>query len=288
MTVPPDSQPVAGTRPAVGQDLLVPLECPQCNKRGWAQVDQLDRGMRCLDCRSWFQVDRNGQALLRRNPREREFTCPRCHVRGVALLDAQDHAVCSGCQLPLQRGPDGKLHSVLQVAAMWKELQEKSLLQRKEDQAAKHRQPSPVPSRAVLILGGCIAAALLALLTYWLLLPPSPTGLAEQLTQHCLAGDWERAELLVGDDEYELSDFERWRITHFASLQQKFRPQDATQIHVEVIDSGADQLVMRVLIRSKMLGTRAVLQYWTKEESGWSFDATASLHNPLQIGLARK
>lgn len=277
------SKPAVGERPIAGNDLFVPLECPKCSKRGWAHVDQLDRGMRCLECRTWFQVNRSGESLLRRNPREREFKCPRCHLSGFAVLDASDHATCTSCQLPLRCGPDGKLYSIERVAQLWREMQEKALLHRQQEQAAKGAQPSVLPSRIVLISGGAAGLVLLALLIYWIVTPTPPTSLAVQLVNHCLAGEWEKAELLVGEDEYELSDFQKWRVTHFASIQSRFRPNDSTSVKIEVVESDADQLVVRTIIRSKILGTRTMIQYWTKEETGWSFDATASLRDPRKV-----
>lgn len=286
MTEKPAAKSAVGDRPTAGNDLLVPLDCPKCNNRGWAQVDQLDRGMRCLECRTWFQVNRNGQSLLRRNPREREFKCPRCHAAALAVLDINDHAACTSCQLPLRCGPDGKLYSIERAAQLWREMREKALQHRQQEQAAKGVQPSTLPSRLVIISGGIAGVVLLAVLICWIVSPTPPTSLASQMANHCLAGEWERAELLVGDDEYELSDFQKWRVMHFASIQNKFRPNDPTSVKLEVVESDADQLVVRTIIHSKKLGIRTIVQYWTKEETGWSFDATASLRDPRKVNVS--
>src|SRR6185503_16182706 len=95
-TVPKDS---ACASPAVlGQDLIVPTSCPQCHEKGFVPWNHLDRGLRCPKCKSWFQIERDGQTLLRRT--ERPFACPRCHQRGWTPL-VGEQAECPICKLPL-------------------------------------------------------------------------------------------------------------------------------------------------------------------------------------------
>ncbi|WP_145095067.1 hypothetical protein [Anatilimnocola aggregata] len=173
------------------------------------------------------------------------------------------------------------------MASLFREMQEKSLLHRQQEKAAKGVTTSQLPSRTVLIAGAVLGCLLLVMFSRWLLVGTSPKSLAAQMTAHCLAGDWELAEALVGEDEYELGDFQKWRITHFASIQQKFRPNDTTNVQVEVIEADSDQLVANVIISSRILGTRKIMQYWTREEEGWLFDATASLRDPRKLSQVK-
>src|SRR5690606_14165689 len=75
-----------------------------------------------------------------------------------------------------------------------------------------------------------VAAGLLLTITLGLgqlmrgLLDHSVESQARRFTASCAAGDWKRALRSVSDDDVQIAEFERWKMRHFTSIIEKYRP----------------------------------------------------------------
>ena len=261
----------------LGKELLVPVDCPQCGARGCVPWEHLDRGLRCRQCKGWFQVTCHRQALWRRPAHA--FHCPRCGERGMLHLAGAEGA-CPGCTLPLFLGPDGKLRSAEKLAELEQQLREASEAARQAERNELQRSRTRRPTWPILAAAAAVALLLLAAVMF-AGSRSTPSHRALQLTQDCLACRWDEASRFVGEDEFQLAEFAKWQILHFASIQDRVRPAgDRIKIVVETKRQSPDQMIVESIISSPVIGKRRLVQYWNREEDVWLFDATASLRDP--------
>lgn len=284
-SVPPAD--AAGGPPVIlGRELLVPVACPRCQTKGSVPWDHLGHGFRCPKCRIWFQIERDGQSVLCREGHP--LSCPRCRHRGTLVLTG-GHADCPGCGLPLFLGPNGRLYTAQDLAAIEEKVRAAAEASRRVERTRNSRtggrRHAPIYAAGalaiiVILVGGVAAFSRLGSL---------PSRQAADLTRQCLEGEWEAAEQRVGDDDQQLAEFRRWQIVNFASIQSKFRPEhDRVSILVAEVQSTDDQRIFLVTMTSQIIGERKHVQYWSREEDAWLLDATSSLHDPQKWGVRRQ
>ncbi len=263
-------------------ELRVLLTCPECGADGWVAWRRLSRALICRQCQCQFALGRDGKLRARSEAPPVHYACPRCGQSGAipAALVVR-RAECGSCKLPLVRGPDQKLHG----------LDEVTQLQRAANRAARQPEakqpawirvfqtPSGLPHKPRLALAGVLLFGLLGLAVWRLALrPASPESVAADFTSTCLTGQWTDTEAFLEDDLLQLSQFHRWRVRHFTSILDKYRPAgDSVEVQVETLDASPGRRKFRILLRSPFLGTRSHLQHWRERDERWYFDAHATV-----------
>jgi hypothetical protein len=267
----------------LGGDLIVPVTCPKCGAPGSVAWERLGHRLRCPKCQVWFHVERQGQSVLWRS--EYPFSCPRCRHKG-ALAPNSPQAECPRCRLPLFAGPSGRLYSAPELAALEERSKAGRQAVRCAERRADARSLSPRQTRVlaasasaliVLLVGGAIA--------FWQR-PHAANAQAAALSRQCLDGDWKDAVQFVSDDDLQRTEFRRWQIMHFASIQAKVRPGgDRVRIEVAPVHEGDDLRVLRVTLSSPFMGERRHVQYWSRAADNWHFNASMSLQDPHNVRL---
>jgi hypothetical protein len=262
--------------------LKLALVCPQCGAEGWTGLDGLKRGMRCPQCRCQFMVDSTGRLLTANQFHQVRYTCPRCRQTGTipARLKVRK-AVCSGCQLALVAGPDEQLYG---------EKEAKELRRAASAAAGRIRLRERLAARLTTADGrwrwwniSLLAALMMAslagsALVLARLFDQSAEARAGSLTYACLAGQWDDARDLLPDNAAQRAEFDRFRVRHFGSIRDKFRPAgDRVVVDAVVIGDEPTRCVIRLTMKSPFLGTRTHVQHWLRQDDMWFFDPVATL-----------
>jgi ribosomal protein S27AE len=210
------------------------------------------------------------------------FTCPRCGKSGsIAATFVVQKAECGDCKLALVAGPDRKLHGVREAAELHRAAKATAPRRYREWLEANFRRADGRLHRGyvVSVAGLTIALALTAGYLVRSLLDNSPETLALRLTAKCLAGDFKSAERYLPDDDVQRVEFERWRMRHFASIIQKFRPAgDRVGMGATPLEQLASKATFQIEMQSDFFGARRLKQVWVCDEDGiWRFDVCETL-----------
>ncbi|MDZ4818800.1 MAG: hypothetical protein SGJ20_07490 [Planctomycetota bacterium] len=189
---------------------------------------------------------------------------------------------CSSCKLPLAIGPDRKLRGVQEAAELRRVVRsgrgKKTIGDWFTDKltTADGRLNRKVACVWGSLLVGAIvfgSSLLLRLFDYSVATP------SRELTLTCLAGDWDDAEAFMQDDPVQLAEFKRWRMRHFTSILDEYRPDgDSVEIGVEIVKSESPRTTVQVSISSDFLGSRSHTQCWIEQDGNWYFQPLETLH----------
>ena len=258
------------------------LTCPQCGAGGWTDLRRLKNGLKCAKCGCQFLVGSSGRLLKHDQLPQVRFACPRCKQTGsIPAQLAVRKAYCGACRLPLVAGPDQHLHGEMEAAQLWKAHSAAAGQQRMRERLKARFTTAqgrllwlPAISAVVLIIVGLTG------LGYGLncMFDASPEAQVRDFTRTCLSGEWNAAHAFLLDDPLQWAEFDRWRVRHFSSLQDKIRPAgDRVEIGVNLIEEKGPLRVFEVVMQSKFMGTRTHQQHWRLEGETWQFDPHSTL-----------
>jgi hypothetical protein len=267
----------------LGDDLQLSLACPACGASGWVPWKRLQRGMACPKCQCHFHVASNGQlqsddAL----PRVR-FHCPRCQQAGSIPANFRVRkAKCGVCKLPLEIGPDQQLHGAKEAAQLRRaSARVTSSTSGKEQVRSPFRFKNRHMRFTNLFIAGLTAVLLIAALVAAgsALLAPSPEGTVRSFTYTCLAGQWNRAQEFLPDDDVARVEFKRWRSFYFTSILDEHRPAgDKVSVAVARENEKSPDAVLVVTMISPVVGRREIRQHWHEHDGRWEFDVVRTLN----------
>jgi len=269
-----------------GEGFKITLACPRCGTQAWVEWKRLTHRLRCPKCRCQFLIGPRGKLLAQEELPQTHYRCPRCRRSGsVPTMLAVRRAECLDCKLPLVPGPDQRLHDEPEAAALHRRAAAELKVAKKQ-----HSRLADRLAAAQVRLGklgfacvACGAAAALVFGVAWIggSLRPAPDRDVRCFTLHLLAGDWQSAKDYLPDDDVERAEFERWRVRHFTSIIEKFRPAgDRPSVEVVALSETPDQRSLEIAMSSPFLGTRKHRQEWQRTENGWRFSALKTLGLP--------
>lgn len=268
---------------SVKEGLRLELSCPACGAKGTVDCNKLDRGLRCHHCRDEFALLSGGRIVSLAALKQIPYTCPRCKRQGrLPAIFASRHARCADCQLPLELGPDRKLHSKPDANQLRRLHVQENLRDRRHRQQHKSEQGSLQSKRRLrrtLLIGILTATMVVTAVTLkWSVWDTSLQVRAHRFARHCLASEWDDAAAFFEEDAVQRIEFERWRMRHLSSILDRYRPDnDRVRIKLEVIEQGTHRSTLRVTFQSPMIGTRSHVQCWNRTEGRWCFNSLATL-----------
>lgn len=266
-------EPVAD--PQAGQGLQLSFACPECERDCWVPWEHLARGLRCPSCQCRFGIDSSGHLSSQRRLPELKFVCPRCGERESLPATAAERGVtCTACQLRLLPGPEGRLYTAQELA----EAKRKVVVQMKDARAAAPQRRG----QAWMLGAAACAGVLLLLVGVWAWSGGSSVeSAARAFTYECLAGKHGSADSYVVPQGFQQQQIGRWRMLHFASIVDQYRPSgDQVTVEVESLAGDEQERELEVTLTSPFLGQRRLRQYWKLNDDRWWFDAATSLDPP--------
>lgn len=261
-----------------GADLRFSVACPKCGTLGWLKWTSLKYRIGCPKCRCAFSVGRNGQLQAQDDAPQVRYECPRCHQAGSLPKQLAVRGVeCTACKLPLEPGPDRKLHEAKKAQELRRAAaREAKQTSTKEWMMNAFRDDTGRIRHFPILLG--IAVAIALLIGGYMIVAPwfdaSPGARARHFTYACLAGKWNDALGYMADDDVQRVQFDRWKVRYFPSILDKHRPKgDSVRITAETLEESPQACVLQVTMTSPAIGTRSHRQRWHYEEGKWRFDA---------------
>jgi hypothetical protein len=279
------AEPTAADSPAIGDDLRVSLACPRCAANGWVALNNLCRAVKCAECGCRFQLGRGGRLQAIDELPHVDFLCPRCRAAGriPEMLIARG-VQCTACKLTLRYGEDRNWHAPEETNPM---LASRTANVRSNVAGSIQSLWSAIRpadggwSDKGVLAAGSAAVCLLLLIGYgiWTFgASLTVEGRARAFNRVCLSGDWTRAEAYLPDDAVQRAEFARWRVRHFSSILNKYRPDgDRLSVAAETLDESSTDLLLLVTLQSRHIGTRTIKQQWAHTDDGWRFDAKATI-----------
>lgn len=262
----------------VGRGMRVLLACPHCERGGWVAWERLQSVMRCPACEQRFRLGPDGRFQSFTMPARLRYRCPRCrHSADLAASQALSGTECAACGLTLYAGPGRKVYDAAELAAAQRKAREQSWAAQMRKRAArpflrKGRMHWPMVGLAAASLAALCGLAALLMYTG----PPTLERSVVEFTQACLADDDSTMEHYVGEDDHQRMEFARFKIMHFASIRDAFRPVgDKARVSAKPLEPNSR--VVQVTISSEFLGARTHEQYWRAKDGAWKFDAVGTL-----------
>lgn len=266
--------------------MSLPISCPKCGMDGLVDWKTLEHGIRCPHCECEFMVSRGGRVVLLAELPHLRYSCPRCgHNGATPSMVAARRVDCAHCKLSLMRGPDQRFYGEKEAAELWRA--EGSTIPAAHRAGWRERLSGWSRThdgrlhklRIALAIAPIVALAFLGGQFILSVFDRSPETMARLFTEACLAGNAAATRAFLDDnDDVQRIEFDRWQLRHFASITQKHRPKgDDVNVEVQLVKDAPASRVFYVAMKSPFLGSRALIQHWRELETGWQFDAIATL-----------
>lgn len=267
--------------PVVGRGMRVLLECPHCQSSGWVLWEHLQRGLRCRECNQRFHLAADGRFHSTPQIRRLRYRCPRCrHSSSIGASQALSGAECPACNLMLFSGPNQQVYDAQELAAAKRTARAASWAAHLQKRAQRTFTRNGSLHWPAVTVAGIVAIVLVVFAASFVSSTRSNTleDRCIAFTKDCLRGEDEETDRYVIDDIHQQMELKRWRIMHFASIQDRHRPgNDRVSFQATTVaDEGARRIV-RITMTSPFMGSRVVTQHWAGVGELWHFDAVASL-----------